>query len=140
MRGKVEFRLLSEQTDWLTETLDTIYRDLSRFGRLAVLSPDEDYLNRISEALWFNAKEHFVTYGFANEETDHQLSILLCSEIRFIKNRPALVNLNYLLDEKDLSFRHVSEIVFADPEMVDKARRQYKMYRISGYQIDHIKL
>ena len=140
MAGTAQFRLLSETSDWLAETLAIIYRDVEQRRKVAVLCADKQRLNDISEALWANANEQFVTYDFAGENKSTQVSVLLAEEVRFIRHIPTLVNLTYLLDNSEMVFRQVTEIVLADSVTVDKARRQYKMYRTSGYHIEHIQL
>jgi DNA polymerase IIIc chi subunit len=140
MSGTAEFRLLAETSDWLAETLAIIYRDVEQRGKVAVLCADKSRLYAISEALWANANERFVTYDFAHEAKQPQVNVLLAEEVRFIRHVPTLINLTYLLDNDDMVFRQVTEIVLADPVTVDKARRQYKMYRSYGYRIDHIQL
>ena len=140
MSGTVEFRLLADTTDWLAETLATLYRDLNRAGRVAILCAEPDRLVAVSDALWANAREHFVTHDFASEHQSPQVQVVLAEQVRLVKNWPVLLNLNYLLDSQDVRFRHISEIVYADPVAVDKARRQYKMYRQAGYHIEHKQL
>lgn len=140
MSGIVEFRLLSEQSDWLEQTMLSLHQDLQRFGKLAVLSPDRDRLEAISEVLWQQAAEQFITYAFASEGAAEQVQLLLTDQISEAASRPALLNIGYLLDSDSYRFRHISEIVLADPETVDKARRQYRMYRNSGYRINHEQL
>ena len=140
MNGTAEFRLLAESSDWLAETLAIIYRDTKQNGKVAVLSADRSRLEAISEALWSNAHKQFVTYDFAADTRKPQVSVTLAEEVRLIRHIPTLINLTYLLDSQDMVFRKVTEIVLADEVTVDKARRQYKMYRSSGYQINHIQL
>lgn len=140
MSGTVDFRLLSDSSDWLDEALTLVYALVAQYKRISVLCADNDLLEAINEQLWRNAKAHFVTFAFADEPGAQQVNVTLTSEVRHAKRTPALLNINYLLDSSDLSFRHVSELVLSDPETVDKARRQYKMYRSSGYRITHQQL
>ncbi len=138
MSKTAEFRLLSEATDPITEVANIVYRDVNRFGKVSVLTTDLEFLEAISEMLWVNAKHQFVTYQFADERLDISTMVFLANEIRQIGNTPALCVINYLLDPEDIRFRHVTEIVLAGAETVDKARRQYKMYRSAGLQVSHL--
>ena len=138
MQARAEFRLLTEQSDVLVEIADVIYRDVQQFGKVSVLSSDRDLLDQLSDYLWQNAKQNFVTYQFIDEAISPRVNVLLTQELRFVKSSPALCNINYLLDPSDLRFRQITEIVLPASETVDKARRQYKMYRSAGLQVSHI--
>lgn len=138
MNARAEFRILSEQTDPIAEIVSVIYRDVKQFGKVSVLASESTILEQISESLWHNAREQFVTYQFATMDRQANVNVVLCNELRQLSNGPALCVINYLMDPSDLRFRHITEIVLPALETVDKARRQYKMYRSAGLQVSHL--
>ena len=138
MSTTAEFRLLSDEHDLLAEVVSVIYRDVKQFGKVSVLTSDDTLLERISECLWRNSKDEFVTYQFAKDGVTATVNVLLSNELRHIKNTPALCIIDYLLEPANLRFRQITEIVSPTPETVDKARRQYKMYRSAGLQVSHL--
>ena len=138
MNASAEFRILSESTDPIAETIAVIYRDVKQFGKISVLASEPEVLEQISESLWRNAKDDFVTYQFATSNSNSAVNVLLCNSVHELNNGPALCVINYLLDPADLRFRKITEIVKPASETVDKARRQYKMYRSAGLQVSHL--
>lgn len=137
MQASAEFRLLTEQSDVLNEIAIVVYRDVEQFGKVCVVCSDKTILDQLSDYFWQNAKQNFVTYQCIDEAISPRVNVLLTQEIRFAKSSPALCNINYLLAPSDLRFKRITEIVLPASETVDKARRQYKMYRSAGLEVSH---
>ena len=138
MQASAEFRLLTEQSDVLAEIAEVVYRDVKQFGKMSILCSDRSILEQLSNYFWQNAKQNFVTYQFIEAAISPRVNVVLTQHLRFIKSSPAVCVINYLLDPTELRFRHITEIVLPASETVDKARRQYKMYRTAGLQVSHI--
>jgi len=138
MPKSAQFTLLAKDGQWLTETLDSIYALVAKYRTISVLCADQDKLQQLDEMLWQNAREQFVTFKLQNNQNNSREAVLLCNQFDNQVRRPALVNLGYPLTDEQLVFNHIEAIVLTDDETVDNARRQYKMYRNAGYQIEHI--
>jgi len=103
---------------------------------ISILTPDHDFSEKLSELLWGFKKESFLPNTIKiSKKKEFSNSISVTHNEDFLDNSDVLINLSDQDIDNCQSANRLIEIVPNNEELKKRARKKYKEYKESNYDV-----
>lgn len=139
---KIDFYILTEgnansRFQLACRLIEKAYRNQQR---IYIHTDNETDAHSVDEMLWTYRDDSFIPHNLYGDGPDPAPPVQIGFGITPDKQRNVLLNLSLEVPVFFAQFNRVLEIVANDPEMQNRGRENYRLYRSQGYDITTHKL